>query len=192
MPRKVCCNPLGLDLRQVTKNIRKVTAAAVSTGLVKEGDLICCTCRKKVMEKLKPKDPREAKETVENSPDTSPAIDTHNQPPNVEALLSESEVESMAGESVAEESAAESVDESFVAEDANNVLIAVGESPVKRKGLNDQKKASKIRRKLKTVKENLEVAYGTNIPDDQDKPTANRYSVKLQRMEINTLTIVWF
>ena len=70
MPRKFCCNPLGLHKQQVTK-VRRVTASAVSTGLVNEGDLICCKCRLKLSEKLKPKNPTEGEKTEENPPEAS-------------------------------------------------------------------------------------------------------------------------
>ena len=61
MTRKICCNPLKHHKKQYLKDLNPVSATAISTGLVNEGDLICSGCRKKLFEKLKPK------KTVENS-----------------------------------------------------------------------------------------------------------------------------
>ena len=177
MPRKYCSNPLALHRQQVTKNIRLVTTAAVSTGFVKEGDLVCCNCQKGLLEKQKPENPLVAEETVENP---SNSVSVNVLPSNGEAPTSESDEDSTAEESTAEDSLYEQsmheMDESDVGDIAHSVLLAVGQSPVKRKGLTPEQKNSKMKRKLQSVKENLEIAYGANIQDESDdEPMAKRY-----------------
>lgn len=174
MGRKYCSNPLALHRRQVTKNIRLVTAAAVNAGLVKEGDLVCCNCQKGLLEKQKLENPLVAEETVENP---SNSVPVNVLPSNGEA----SDEDSTAEESLADDSIYEqSMDESDVGETAHSVLLAVGQSPVKRKGLTPKQKNSKMKRKLQSVRENLEIAYGVNIQDesDDDEPMAKRYLKK--------------
>ena len=170
MPRKYCSNPLALHRRQVTKNIRPVTTAAVSTGFVKEGDLVCCNCQKGLLEKQEPENPLVAEETVKNP---SNSVSVNVLPSNGEAPTSESDEDSTAEDSLYEQS----MDESDVGDIAHSVLLAVGQSPVKRKGLTPEQKNSKMKRKLQSVKENLEIAYGANIQDesDDDEPMAKRY-----------------
>ena len=203
MTRKICCNPLKHHKKQYLKDLNPVSATAISTGLVNEGDLICSGCRKKLFEKLKPK------KTVENSEcDSSRAapqpineevasviqpneeaaneiqpsnevaaadIQPSNgvaaaniQPPNGEVSLSESEesteVESLYEDSIFEES----LDENDVLSASNSALTALGESPVKRRGLTQQQRSNKIRRKTQSFKENLEIAYGVNNSDEDE------------------------
>ena len=172
MTRKICCNPLKHHKKQYLKDLNPVSATAISTGLVNEGDLICSGCRKKLFEKLKPK------KTVENSEcdssraapqpineevasDIQPNEEAANeiqpsnevaaadiQPPNGEVSLSESEesteVESLYEDSIFEES----LDENDVLSASNSALTALGESPVKRRGLTQQQRSNKIRRKM--------------------------------------------
>ena len=182
MGRKYCSNPLALHRRQITKNIRLVTAAAVNTGFVKEGDLVCSNCQKGLLEKQKPENPLVAEETVENP---SNSVSVNVLPSNGETPTSESEEDSTAEESTAEDSIYEqSMDESDVGDIAQSVLLAVGQSPIKRKGLTPEQKNSKMKRKLQSVKENLKIAYGVNIQDesDDDEPMAKRY---LQKKMLN-------
>ena len=181
MGRKKCSNPLALHKRQVTKNIRLVTSASVLTGLVKEGDLVCCNCQMGLLKKQIPENPLVAEETVENPSCSSNLAAGNVLPSNEEAPTSESE-DSTAEESMAEDSIYEqSMDESDVGEITHNVLLAVGQSPVKRKGLTPDQKRSKMKRKLQSVKENLKIAYGVNIQDesDDDEPMAKRYFKKI-------------
>ena len=192
MTRKICCNPLKHHKKQYLKDLNPVSATAISTGLVNEGDLICSGCRKKLFEKLKPK------KTVENSEcdssraapqpineevasDIQPNEEAANeiqpsnevaaadiQPPNGEVSLSESEesteVESLYEDSIFEES----LDENDVLSASNSALTALGESPVKRRGLTQQQRSNKIRRKTQSFKENLEIAYGVNNSDEDE------------------------
>ena len=102
-------------------------------------------------------------------PNEEAAADIH--PPNEEATVSESEdseesteVESLLEDSVFEES----MDENDVLSASNSALIAVGESPIKRKGLTQQQRSIKVRRKTQCFKENLKIAYGVNNPDEDD------------------------
>ena len=90
------------------------------------------------------------------------------QPPNGEVSLSESEesteVESLYEDSIFEES----LDENDVLSASNSALTALGESPVKRRGLTQQQRSNKIRRKTQSFKENLEIAYGVNNSDEDE------------------------
>lgn len=145
--------------------------------LVKTGDLVCDTCRKELLNKIK---------TLESSTSSEDAVETDSESC---VSLEDSEV----GSELMDEAAMEN-SKSFL----NSVLPLFGESPVKKskfkvdimytvdcilvsvnfmifffwkffsEGLTDQKKVAKIKRKLQStqhvLKENMEISYGTKIP----------------------------
>ena len=56
MPRNFCSNPFGVHRKQMTATLRIASQTIIDAGLVGDGDLICDNCRKKLLQKAKPKD----------------------------------------------------------------------------------------------------------------------------------------
>ena len=147
MPRKICCNPFGTHRSQVTKGLRTVTEEmlAFKSGIVKVGEEICRNCRLTLTSSPKPKKLASTSESADvGSSEVAPeeAVPStsgiqgcaNNLTLNVsldESVGVLSADESSAEESTATESTSE-VDEETTGPILNEILPALGESPVKR------------------------------------------------------------
>ena len=148
MPRKICCNPFGIHRSQVTKWLQPVTEEmlASKSGIVQLGELICRNCRETLKPRSKPKKLASTSESADvGSSEAAPkeAVPSTSRLQGgadnltMEVSMDESIVgnlsadESSAEESTATESTSE-VDEETTGPILNEILPALGESPVKR------------------------------------------------------------
>ena len=148
MTRKICSNPFGKHRSQVTKWLQPVTEEmlASKSGIVHLGEQVCGQCRKMLKARSKPKKLASTSESAdvgssegppeEAVPSTS-GIQGGADNLTMEVSVDESVVgdlsadESSAEESTATESTSE-VDEETTGPILNEILPALGESPVKR------------------------------------------------------------
>ena len=174
MPRNFCCNPFGKHKRQQTKDLRPVTFQAVSTGLVQEGDYLCSTCCKLVLAKLNPKDEGSDQEQAT-------VVEDHQSPSchqeNLEATLPstsgiattfDDSTSASSASSTSTTDASDDDDEdkkSHVRSVLDGTFSALGESPIKLAHLKRSERVNKIRKKMRVVKESLEVSYATQLPE---------------------------
>ena len=111
MPRQICSDPFQHHKKKVIKSLRSVTSSMIEHKLVKTGDLVCDTCRKELLNKIK---------TLESSTSSEDAVETDSESC---VSLEDSEV----GSELMDEAAMEN-SKSFL----NSVLPLFGESPVKK------------------------------------------------------------
>ena len=164
MLRNFCSNPFGVHRKQVTATLR-----IASQTIVGDGDLVCDNCRKKLLQKAKPKDDP----TVNPEPSTTPVLPPENEHGNAisetdpctdqfsveemqvltdEEASSESDWSSQAELTEDEEHLLAKTTQADLARSAlNKALPELGVSPVKTKGLSQGQKVLKIRRKVRHV-----------------------------------------
>ena len=77
MPQNFCSNPYGVHRKQVTATLRIASQTIIDAGLVGDGDLICDNCRKKLLQKAKPKDDPTENTEPSTTPDVLPSENEH-------------------------------------------------------------------------------------------------------------------
>ena len=70
MPRYFFSNPYGVHRKQVTAKLRLASQTIIDAGPIGDGDLIFDNCRKKLLQKAKPKDDP----TKNTEPSTTPNV----------------------------------------------------------------------------------------------------------------------
>ena len=170
MPRNLCSNPFGVHRKQMTATLRIASQTIIDAGLVGDGDLICDNCRKKLLQKAKPKDDPIENTEPSTTPDVLPPENEHGnaisetdpctdqfsvegmQVLTDEEASSESDWSSQAESTEDEEPLLAKTTQADLARSAlNKALPELGVSPVKTKGLSQGQKVLKIRRKVRHV-----------------------------------------
>lgn len=183
MPRNYCCNPFGRHRKQIRKDLRPVTCAATSTGLVQEGDFLCSNCCKSVLERLKPEEDK----MDQNQPSGDLLVAANVDLPSTSGITSTAsascqydgvEMLSSADESTTDASSENELvegEDSYACSILNQTLPALGESPIKLGQMKEGQKVLKIRNKMRVVQKSLEASYGTKLPEGDTTDTTQRF-----------------